>query len=272
VPLLDYLVLDDAVKSQIDGDVTRTVDRTDTELTYGVRDTWNLTIQVPYVKIEQNSSLTTASTDPAVQDEVARLQSRTISGMGQVRITSLHRPVFSDKHGFVWGYGVGLPVKHPLSPWAGRGTLLLDNPVPRYFGFFHYTFYPLSSDSHYDLRVEVGISGKKYLGLQDGGEGSVHMGNDGRVSLDWNRQFGPFSAGLGLHAFTQGATSLNGIRQDDGRREDGYQVMLGFGNMDDLAQRPVAFPYAIELRYEHTMTGTSTPIANWLRLGVRFYF
>jgi hypothetical protein len=271
-PLLDYLVPDETVRSAIDGSVERDVRRAELQLTYGLRDTWNLALSVSWAQVEQRSTLTTASVNPAVLAEVDRQKSRTVSGLGTYRLTSLHRPVFKDRHAFVYGYGLDWPSGSAASAWAGPGTLLVDSPFRRVFGLVHYTYYPGAETLHFDLRSELGIGLDQNLELAGGGSGSVNPGNDFRILLGWGQEFGPLETGLAYQMRLQSRTSVDGVKPDDDFTENRVRVTLGFGNLRELERGPVAFPYALELTYDHTVLGVSTPLYRELRLGLRFYF
>ena len=56
-PLLDYLVPDDSVREQINGEIERTTERIALRLHYGLSDSWNLTLEVPHLRIKQEKCM-----------------------------------------------------------------------------------------------------------------------------------------------------------------------------------------------------------------------
>lgn len=271
-PLLGYLVPEPGVQDALSGSVTREVQRTDLTTTIGLTDAWNLVLGVPYTRIRQSSSLSSSDSNPAVQAEVERLQAREVSGTGSLRLASLHRPVFSDNHGFVWGYGLDVPRGEPASDWAGRGTLLTDPPFRRYFALWHYTYYPYVERGRFDLRMEVGLPRSEKIPVQGRGELPVHPGNDVSLFMGWRQEYGPVTTGYGLKLFRQGQSSIAGGKQGDKVVDYAARLELGYGNLTALEQGPIAFPYLLLLGYERTFRGYDTVIRDELQLSLRFYF
>lgn len=270
--LLTYLVPDATVRSALQGSVERRSNRVDMQVTYGLSDTWNLELGVPWVQVVQSASLSATSSDAAVQTQLQRLQSRTVSGPGRFVVASLHRPVFTDRNGLVLGYGLDWPTQRPDSPWAGRGTLLVDSPFPRAFGLLHYTFYPFIPRAHLDFRAELGTPFTETLALVGGGHATVNPGNDGSLSLGWTQEFGPVVTGIAGRIERQGETLINHHRQGDASTAASVRLEVGYGNLNALEAAPIAFPYQVTAQYEYLLTGASVPIQPELRVNLRFYF
>jgi hypothetical protein len=272
-PLLNYLVPDDSVRGELTGGVTRQVEHLGLNALYGLSDTWNLALGLPYVRIDQTSTLNApGSPSQAALDQVTRLQTQTIQGPGRLHLGSLHRPVFTDRHSLVLGYGVDLPVDAPASRWAGRGTLLLDSPTSSVFGLLHYTFYPYTPRTHVDLRLQADVSVTRRLTLLSGQTSPVNPGNDLLTTLGYSREFGPIATEVSALVLVAGQSKINGTRQGDGVTGESLRVMLGYGNLVDLEQGPIAFPYQLQLSFEETLHGSELPIKRELQLSLQFYF
>lgn len=269
-PLLDYLVPDDSVREQIDGDIQRTTERLALRLHYGLSDSWNLTLEVPYLRITQESSLSPRSA--AATAEVERLSSRTISGLGELRATSLHRPQYDDQHGFVWGYGLLIPGEDPQSPYAGRGTLFLDSPFTRLLALVHYTYYPLLGRARFDLQAELRIPLEEQLTDIDGASVGVKPGNRLGVAVGWEQELGPVATGVTLGHHGQSQSEVGGAKQGDKVQETWLRLKLGVGNLQALESGPLAFPFILYVQYETTVQGYNTPIRSDARLVLQTYF
>ncbi len=272
VPLLDYLADSPALQGTLQGAVERTWHRVELKATYGLSDTWNLSLLAPYVSVNQSSSVSTTSSDPVAQAMAQSLTSRSLGGPGAAELLSLHRPVFSDRHGLVLGYGVRWPLREPASPWGGRGTLLLDSPFMAGLGLLHYTFYPVWERTHLDLRGAFVVPATRGLALEGGGSASVNPGNELRVSMDWGQEFGRLATGFGLHLLNQGSSKIRHEQQGDNLTETAFEVMLGWGNLVELELHPIPLPYQIRLTYDQTLLGAGVPLRKELRLGLQFYF
>jgi hypothetical protein len=271
-PLLDYLQPDPALRGNLAGAVSRDVERIELTVGYGLSDTWNVQLQVPHVRVTQRSDVSSLSGDPQVQAEVARLGSREVSGLGRARLGSLHRPVFSDRHGFVLGYGLDWPADDPANPWAGRGTLLVDSPVPHWFGLLHYTYYPAGTANRLDIRAEAGFPFDERLTQADGTAASVNDGSTLQLSAGWQQELGPVVLGFGVGGWSQDVSTVAGEGQGDAQVEWSGRIVLGYGNLRELEQGPLTFPYRLLLGYERTLQGFNVPIRNELTLSLQTYF
>ena len=269
-PLLDYLVPDDSVREQIDGDIQRTTERLALRLHYGLSDSWNLTLEVPHLRITQESSLSASSAEATA--EVERLSSRTISGLGELRATSLHRPLYGDQHGFVWGYGLLIPGEDPQSPYAGRGTLFLDSPFTRLLALVHYTYYPLLGRARFDLQAELRIPLEEKLATAAAASVGVKPGNRLGVAVGWEQELGPVATGVTLGHHSQSQSDVGGAKQGDKVQETWLRLKLGFGNLQALETGPLAFPFLLYVQYETTVQGYNTPIRSDARLVLQTYF
>lgn len=269
-PLLDYLVPDDSVREQIDGDIRRTTDRLALRLHYGLSDSWNLTLEIPYLRITQESSLSAGSAEATA--EVQRLSSRTISGLGELRATSLHRPLYDDQHGFVWGYGLLIPGEDPQSPYAGRGTLFLDSPFTRLLALVHYTYYPLLGRARFDLQAELRIPLEEKLATAAAASVGVNPGNRVGIAVGWEQELGPVATGVTLGHHSQSQSEVGGAKQGDKVQETWLRLKLGVGNLQALESGPLAFPFLLYVQYETTVQGYNTPIRSDARLVLQTYF
>ncbi len=271
-PLLEYVVPAAEDSAQITGEITRDVQRSALLATYGLSDGWNLSLTLPFVRVEQTSTLATESADPAVQAAVGRLASRDISGTGQLRLMSLHRPVFTDSLGIVLGLGYATPGDDLQGPWAGRSTLRLDDPTPRIVGVFHLTFYPLIERSRFDVRLGLELGEDKTVALPAGDRASLNTGNRGQFAMGWHQEFGPFLTGLTFLHTTLSQSSLDGLTQGDSVTETALRLRVGYGNLDALEAGPIAFPYRVVLQFHQTVQGFNTPLREELTLSLTTYF
>lgn len=270
-PLLELLVPDGTTRADLSGEVSRQVSQVDAEATYGLSDTWNLVLELPYTRVEQHSTVTAGAT-AAAQAAAARLEEQTVSASGPLRLAGMHRPVFSDRNGFIVGYGLQWPLAAQQQPWAGHGTLLSDTLFPRISGLLHYTRYPYFARGRMDLDVRAGVGLERELELATGGSARVHPGHDLRVSLGWAQEFGPVEAGIAGVLFRQGMSRYGGIPRGDDISANSLHLSLGFGNLSALEKGPVDFPYLVRLAYDRTLHGRNTPIHHRVRLNLEFYF
>lgn len=270
-PLINYVIPDVEIRSQVEGGITRSIRRFDFLFTFGMRDNWNLSLNVPYLRLEQNSTLETTSEDPEVLAVVERLQSEELSGLGDLVLTSLHRTVFSDWNAVLFGYGIKYPFGGQQSDYVGTPTFDLVSPGSSVFFLFHYTRYPAFTGARFDIRL-WGEQGIKSSASVPGGEQKVDEGNETSLSVGWSQEFGPVTAGLEGEFFNQRSNSLAGNRLFDQVRAQFLKFHLGFGNLAGLEKGPVAFPFRFDLQVEILERGSNLPTGERLLLSLQTFF
>jgi hypothetical protein len=270
--LAAYLLPVDAAAGQITGDVTRTVSSTELQLGFGLTDRWNIALTVPYLEVRQDSTLASASGDSAVQRRVSALQSRESSGVGNLRIVSLHRPVFTDSNGFTWGFGFIVPSGAMTAPYLGPDTLDVRGPNRSGVVLLHYTRYPGARHSRFDLRVEAQAPQAANVNTLDKINANLQIGNSAAVLVGWQQELGPALYGVWSSYRANTPAFLDGINQDDLKKDWRGGVRLGLGNLIALEQGPVALPYQVSLDYEQTLDGANIPQTNRVSLDFHTYF
>lgn len=271
-PLSDYLLPDRTVQRRTRGAVTRTVNRVDLRLTYGISDTWNLFVEWPYLALEQHSTLEATTADPEVQQAVDNLDDETLSGMGDLRLLSMHRPVFSDRNGFVWGYGLTHPVQE-RDAGPGPLALALRGPDATLRGFLHYTRYLVSvARARFDFRAEAGTGLGGTARNAAGKKQSFRTGNFGQVNLGYFQEIGPAGLGLEVEQFVRGESRLAGVSQDDPVKETLLRLRLAYGNLRALEEGPLDWPYQAHLLVERTLQGFNVIESDGVTLALRWYF
>ena len=271
-PLTRFLIPEVGTRALIDGTVERKEQWWELLLGFGLSDTLNVHLQTAYHSVEQTSTLSTASTDATAKSEVARLESREVSGMGATILTGLYRPVYTDRSAIRLGLGVSVPGEGLVGPYAGRSTLSVGNPHTEYFAIFHNTTYFFLTRARIDIRLKFGMSEERELELASGGQGHVNPGSFGELFLGYEHNLGGFFYGLGAEVDQRGKAKINGVLQGDSVQNMFYRVQLGAGNLDDLEEGPLAFPYQFLLQWDQTVQGFNTPLHNTLRVLFKTYF
>ncbi len=261
-------------KDLVSGQLSRDIDEADLLLKVGITDHWNLSLLLPYVRAAQHSNLQSKfpGLDPVLDVTVARLQDQTVSGAGNLRLTSLHRPVFSDFHGFVWGYGYQGSLESNTGVYTGIGSLQTRDPYGGVYGFVHYTYYPRLARSRLDLRGEYQYPFADKVNTPRGTQVTVRGGATSLFSLGWEHEPGAWGYGMALQSKTSQPTQLDGDLQEDTVKEYLFHGQLGFGNLIELEQQPIRFPYQALLTYDTTVYGYNTPLRERWSLVFLTYF
>ncbi len=271
-PLINYVIPDDEIRAQVEGNIERSIRRLDFLFTYGVTDTWNLSLNIPYLELEQDSTLFPTSDDPGVAAVVERLQSKKLSGTGDFTLTSMHRTVFSDWNGFLFGYGLIVPSTSQQEVYVGAPTFDTVSAVTYTFLLFHYTRYPAIHGARFDLRAwgSAGIKGR--ASVPDGPEQKLEPGNRTSLKFAWSQEFGPVASGLEYEFFEKRSGSLNGTRLKDQARGQYLRFQMGFGNLAGLEKGPLAFPFRFDMQIESLERGSNLPKGERMVFTLQTYF
>lgn len=269
--LINYVIPDDDVRAQVEGGIERSRQQFDFLFTYGVSDQWNISLNIPFVEFEQDSSLSTNSTDPEVAALVDRLQSETLSGFGDLTLTSLHRPLFSDWNAFLWGYGLIKPLGGQENPYEGTQTFDIRSPASSLFLFLHYTRYPGIRGARFDARGWAAKALKETVSVP-GGEAPLVLGNRVSLKFGWSQEMGPVTLGLEGEFFDQRTSTVGPARTGDQARAQFLRLHLGFGNLAGLETGPLAFPYRLDIQFESLERGSNVPQGNRVRVALQTFF
>ena len=271
-PLRSYLIPNRSAYGQASGPVERKISETDLRLTAGLSDRTNLFLELPYLELEQDSQLRTSSQRADFNREVDSFDSQKLTGQGDLTALLMFRPVFSDRNGFVWGYGITHPLRGRSESDPGLYALALRSPNPKLKTFLHYTRYPRLEHSRFDLRMEVqtGLSGK--IDTLDEGSQPYRSGNGVAVETGWYFEAGPVGAGVSLEERYTGQNRVDGVGQEDPRKATLLHWRLGFGNLADLEQGPVTLPYQVRLTLDRSLRGFNVPYEDGVTLSILFFF
>jgi len=258
---LRYFVLPRPVqRAAVTGDIERDVSSAEAQATFGLSDRWNLALAVPYREIRQTSTLATASTDAGLTGRLAGLQSRTVSGLGDVRLTLLHRPLFTDTDAITLGYGVIFPGSDPQSPYIGRSTLETANPYLSFHGIFRYTRYLLSVErARFDLRFHVKVAQDATVRIPDGRKVLLDPPNAAGVALGWEREFETLAYGIFLTHESSTDSQLDNTGQGDISKETRLAAQIAWGNLAGLETGRMTFPFQAGLKADAAVHGAYIP-------------
>ena len=272
-PMKNFLIKDPLIRDEISGDITREVTRYDLRFTYGLSDTWNLSLNLPFVEVRQNSTLTAnAGASTGARETADLLQSATIQGLGDVELTSLHRPLFSDWNAFTWGYGITYPGSSQKSPYVGTTSLELGRPAPAIHMFIQYTRYPAVEHARFDFSGRVVSQLGGAVTVPGGAERRLQRLNEGAVRMDWTHEIGYIFYGLGIEFLNQSEHTLSGQRLADQIRAQFLRLSIGMGNLAELEQGPIAFPYQLRLEFQDVQRGANIPNGSHITLSLQMFF
>lgn len=264
-----FLGDDETLQTEYTGEADRKIKKNELLVNYGLSNTWTLSVQIPQVSVTQNSNLT--GTTPAATEALAPFGASSRSGLGTLRIASLHRPVFSDQNGFVWGYGVNYPLSKPESPYAGNLTLDIARPTGSGFLFLQYTSYEFRYRGRYDLVVSGEMSRPGMVPLANGEQGRVEPGNRTFLSMRWGQEFGIIGYGLVGEILDVRPSTIDRIDLEDPAQAMNVRLQLALSNLTSLEKGPI-LPYLGRVEYFKTYRGRNVDQASGLSISLMTFF
>lgn len=270
--LREWALRSERERRQVRGDLTRDVTWVTLAAQYGMSDTWNLRLDLPYGQLTQTAELTVNTTDAELAARAATLETETLSGLGNIRFSSLHRPLYTDWNSLVFGFHLELPGSSPDNPYIGRPTLALAQPLPAWGASVHYTHFPAASRNRWDLTADW----KRYTRgtvdtpLADGR--SLTLPDETAFSLHWAHDMRSVNFGFGVRHALSINTVLDGENLNDDTRAWIIQAEIGGGNLATLEQQPVSLPQAWRFAIDHAVAGFNIPLGTVYALRYRLYF
>ena len=271
-PLKNYVVPSESQPEATSGDIQRTRAQTEARMTYGLSNKWNLALRLPYNQVQQSSSLVNDSADEATQARLDTLGNEDLAGLGNIRLALLYRPVFSDRNGFVWTFGLSMPGSSPQVPYQDSTTLAIAEPVDRYLVAIQYTRFPTYQRSRFDLAVEVSTAIAETVEVAGGGQADLSPGKRVMGKLGWLQELGAVSYGVETEYLIQDPNRVDGQNRNDNILRWVHRLHLGFGNLAALESSDGGWPYRVLLGWETIYKGFNTPSDDVMSVSLETFF
>lgn len=259
-------------RREVTGDLTRGVTWLTVAAQYGMSDTWNLRLEVPYGQLSQTADLSVDTTSPELAARAATLETETLSGLGDVRLSSLLRPLYTDASSLVVGLHVTVPGSAQDNPYIGRPTLMLAQPLPALRASVHYTYFPEAARSRWDVVGSWKRYGRGTVDTPLADNRSLVLPDESTFSLHWAQDLRSMNFGIGVRHELSINTVLDGKNLADDALAWIVQAEIGGGNLAVLEEQPVALPQAWRIAIDHTAAGFNVPLGTQVALRYQLYF
>jgi len=271
-PLKNYLLPDNDLRDATTGAIQRTRSETELRLTFGLSNAWNISLRLPYLQLEQNSTLQNETTNPEEKAHLATLENASISGLGDLRLSLLYRPVYNDRNGLIWSFGWEKPSAGGDIPFSDSTSLTTTNHVHRYLVLMQYTRYTAVIRGRYDLSFRWSEGLPATVETTAGNQQKLKPGADIKARMGWVQEFHDFSFGVESDYGVVGQNSLGGELLRDNSYRWNYRLQVGYGNLSGLEKGPVAFPYRLLISKEGLVRGFNTVADDITILSLETFF
>ena len=254
----------------VEGELKREEKRLELKMAYGLTEDWVLEAMIPMVQKIQFSSLKFDSSTTEQQKVISNLVSEELNGLGDINIQFGKHLSYSSTLHNLGGFTIRLPT-------GNKGTRrgISSNSIGEGHGsvgvFFHITWYPLLHGVRNGFRIE----GKNELtGERETLEGEKVYYSAGHIaelyySFSVERQ--NIFAGTELHYFQQSESKLStGKSNESFLKEINFE--FGYGNLSELEQKPLSYPWQVRLGYTRPFAGQNQPLIHSWELSSTFLF
>jgi len=269
-PLQNLILLDRGWHDLVEGELKREEKWLELKLAYGLTENWMVEAMIPMVQKKQFSSLKFDSGTPEQQLIISNLASEELNGLGDITIQFGKDLSYST----TWHNRGGFTTRLPTGKKGGRQGIY-SNSIGLGHGsvgaFMHVTWYPLV----YGIRNGFRIEGKNELiGERETLEGEkVYYSAGHRADLfySWSIERQNIFAGTELHFFQQSESKLpTGKSNSSFLKEINFE--FGYGNLSELEQKPLSYPWQVRLSYTKPFAGQNTPLIQRWELSSTFLF
>ena len=269
-PLKNLMLWDHGWYNLVEGELKREEKRLELKLAYGLTEDWVLEAMIPMVQKIQSSSLKFDSGTPEQQKVISNLGSEELNGLGDINIQFGKHLSYSSTLHNLGGFTIRLPTGNK---GTRRGTF--SNSIGEGHGsvgvFFHITWYPLVHGVRNGFRIE----GKNELtGERETLEGEkvyYSAGHSAELYYSFSIERQNIFAGTELHYFQQSESKLStGKSNESFLKEINFE--FGYGNLSELEQKPLSYPWQVRLGYKRPLAGQNSPLIHSWELSSTFLF
>ena len=269
-PLQNLMLWDRGWYDLVEGELKREKKWLELKLAYGLTEDWVVEVMIPMVQKVQSSSLKFDSGTPEQQKIISNLASEELNGLGDINIQFGKDLTYSTTWHNRGGFTTRLPTGN-----KGKRRGIYSNSIGEGFGsigaFFHVTWYPLV----YGIRNGFRIEGKNELTGDreklDGEKVYYSAGHRADLYYSWSIERQNIFAGTELHFFQQSESKLpTGKSNASFLKEINYE--FGYGNLSELEQKPLSYPWQVRLGYTRPFAGQNTPLIHRCVLSSTFLF
>ena len=269
-PLQNLMLWDRGWYDLVEGELKREEKRLELKLAYGLTEDWVVEAMIPMVQKIQSSSLKFDAGTPDQQKVISNLSSEELNGLGDINIQFGKDLSYSTTWHNRGGFTTRLPTGN-----KGNRRGIYSNSIGVGHGsvgaFIHVTWYPLVHGIRNGFRIE----GKNELtGERETLEGEkVYYSAGHRADLyySWSIERQNVFAGTELHYFQQSESKLpTGESNASFLKEINFE--FGYGNLSELEQKPLSYPWQVRIGYTRPFAGQNTPLIYRWELSSTFLF
>lgn len=255
---------DDAVSGSVAHEKTAVI----LNAQYGLFNSFNLGVSVPYLMQKRNSDITlNDATQSAFAESIDNAES---SGAGDIEIYGFWRVIYSD----VADLQLGLALNGDNAPYNSddHQSLALGSGSKELSLLLRYCLYSIHSPLKLAIELEYVFAEKGTVKLTDGRDVTKKQENSTFANFDLSSHQNALGYGGGLGVASVGLTKLDGVSMEDGYLAYSLRGFVTYGNLYLLENQFVQHPWEIRLLAEKNVAGNNAPDSQTLSLKLTTFF
>ena len=269
-PLQQLMLWDREWRDSVEGDLKRQEQRLEFSMAYGLTEIWMIEATVPLVQRKQTSTLNFTSATSSQQIVLDSLASETQSGPGDIIMQIAKDLSATTKWYNRAGFTFRLPTGTSGTP-RGIAANAIGEGHSSVGAFFHFNWFPLTHGVRNGIRLAASneLVGKRET--LEGEEVYYSAGHRADIFYNWSIERQNIFAGTEFHYFQQSESKLpTGKSNASFLKEINFE--FGYGNLSELEQTPLSYPWQVRLGYKRPFAGQNSPLIHRWELSSTFLF
>lgn len=285
VELHEILLIEKRIRERVKGTVKRDEQRLEFQLDYQWSKNWMVSFQLPYLSRTQDSDLNVdyygedafdgdedliQETNQKLLDSLENLKDDQFQGLGDATLLFANETYRSDRLRFLTATGLLLPTGTTDQP---KGIFPLAAGERRFGLIGHLQFAYYANDGllmKNTLDLHVMFNGKSET--LTGQEGEIKGNNKVKLAHEWIYDANSLHLASGLSFSTSSETSIDKVDHGDNSSAFILHGEVGFGNLSDLEDGVVQWPYQLVGGMQGIIKGKNHPNYQTLYLKYLMYF
>ncbi len=258
-------------EQSIGGDISLRSIQQNLSFQYGLFETLNIGVTLPYVSNSRESSLTVKDSNSAETTAfVDSYESAESSGIGDYELWGIWRLVYTDSMDFQFGFSfVG-----DNAPYYYNDTenVAIGSGSQEFLIYFRWLIYPNNVDIIADIEVNSTSTIDGSVEDPDGNSYELRRGTSIAFHANFSKNLDAFNFGGGLNGLTTAETQIDGSGISDSGISYTFDLFLNFGNLHQLEVQDVTLPWMVRFDFESVIYGVNTTADVKYGIKALFYF
>jgi hypothetical protein len=245
-------------EDDVSGSIKNQTTRQFLRMKYGLLDSLNLMLVVPYIDTRRESSLLASDAGDTLQNSfVENNKSVENQGMGDISLWCIWRLSYTDETDLMLGFG--LDGDNAPYIYDDPDKLSLGSGAQEFTTYIRWLAYPRSVDMTVETEAGVILTRNSSVSSSDNADLTLKRGNSHYLHILLSFNFDVVNWGGRIRMNTIGETDIDGIGQGDAYLSYTGKLFLNLGNLHRLEQETLALPWMVGLYSERVLFGANAP-------------